>query len=176
LTQELVFLLAAAEFNARALKEPAELESSIGLAEHLSREVCNLLARVRSTLVRVWDTSVPDSISDSIAGILEALAVKADSEDPLVVAVRRQVTISSESVFSMMMMHDVEFDADKITSTYPKDKDGRDKSAKSYIAHARDLAARMTSFLAERNKRRAAARACKHSASGAPSGKAGSSA
>jgi hypothetical protein len=120
--------------------------------------------------------SIPDSISDSIAGILEALAVKADGEDPLVAAVHRQVTIGSESVFSMMMMHNVEFDADKITSTYSKDKDGRDKSAKSYLARARDLAARMTSFLAERNEKRAAARARKHSASGAPSSKAGSSA
>jgi hypothetical protein len=109
-------------------------------------------------------------------GILEALAVKADGEDPLFAAVRRQVTIGPESVFSMMMMHDVEFDADKVTSTYPKDKDGRDKSVKSYVVRARDLAARMTSFLAERNKKRAAARARKRGASGAPSSKAGSSA
>jgi hypothetical protein len=158
------------------MKEPIELESSVGLAERLSREVSSLLARVRSTLVRVRDTSVPDLTSDTIAGILEALAVKADGEDPLVAAVRRQVIIGSESVFSMMMMHNVEFDADKITSTYPKDKDGRDKSAKSYLARAHDLAARMTSFLAERNEKRAAARARKRSASGAPSSKAGSSA
>jgi hypothetical protein len=158
------------------MKEPAELESSVGLTERLSREVSNLLARVRSTLVRVRDTSVPNSTSNTIAGILEALAVKADGEDPLVAAVHRQVTIGSKSVFSMMMMHDVEFDADKITSTYPKDKDGRDKSAKSYLAHAHDLAARMMSFLAERNEKRAAARARKRSASGALSSKAGSSA
>jgi hypothetical protein len=131
---------------------------------------------VRSTLVRVWDTSVPDSVSDTIAGIIEALAVKADGEDPLVAVVHRQVTIGSESVFSMMMMmHDLEFDADKITSTYPKDKDGRDKSAKSYVARAHDVAARMTSFLAERNEKRAAVKARKRGASGAPSSKAGSS-
>jgi hypothetical protein len=111
-----------------------------------------------------------------MAGIVEALAVKADGEDPLLAAVRRQVTIGSESVFSMMMMHDVEFDADKVTSSYPKDKDGRDKSAKTYVAHARELAARMTSFLAERNEKRAAARARRRGASGAPSSKAGSSA
>jgi hypothetical protein len=158
------------------MKEAAGLESSVGVAERLSQEVGNLLARVRSMLVRVRDTSVPDSVSDTIVGIIEALAVKADGEDPLVAAVHRQVTIGSESVFSMMMMHDVEFDADKVTSTYPKDKDGRDKSAKSYVARAHDLAARMTSFLAERNEKRAAARARKHGASGAPSSKAGSSA
>jgi hypothetical protein len=71
------------------MKEPAGLESSVGLAECLSRQVGNLLARVRSMLVRVRDTSVPDSVSDTIAGIIEALAVKADGEDPLVAAVRR---------------------------------------------------------------------------------------
>jgi hypothetical protein len=103
--------------------------------------------------------SIPDSISDTMAGILEALAVKPDGEDPLVAAVRRQVTIGFESVFSMMMMHEVEFNADKVTSTYLKDSDGRDKSAKSYLACARDLAARMTSFLAERNEKRAAVQA-----------------
>jgi hypothetical protein len=71
------------------MKEPAGIESSFGLAERLSREVVNLLAWVRSTLVHVRDTSVPDSISDTMAGILEALAVKADGEDPLFAAVRR---------------------------------------------------------------------------------------
>jgi hypothetical protein len=112
-----------------------------------------------------------------MAIILEALAVKTDGEDLLVAAVRRQVTIGSESVFSMLMMHGVEFDADKVTGTYPKDKDGRDKSPKGYLERARDLSARMTSFLAERNERRAAAKARKRGASGAPSSKAvGSSA
>jgi hypothetical protein len=110
-----------------------------------------------------------------MAGILEALAVKADGEDPLFAAVRRQVTIGFTSVFFMMMMHDVEFDADKVTATYPKDKDGCDKSAKGYVARARDLAARMTSFLAERNKKRATAKARRREASGAPSSRAGSS-
>jgi hypothetical protein len=107
-----------------------------------------------------------------MAGILEALAVKPDGEDLLVAAVCRQVTIGSESVFSMMMMHEVEFDADKVTSTYPKDNDGRDKSAKSYLARARDLAARITSFLAERNEKRAVAWAQKCGTSSAQSSKA----
>jgi hypothetical protein len=158
------------------MKEPAGLESSVGTAERLCQEVGDLLAKVRSMLAHVRDMSIPDSISNTMAGILEALAVKPDGEDPLVSAVRRQVTIGFESVFSMMMMHEVEFDADKVTSTYPKDKDGYDKSPKSYLARARDLAARMTSFLAERNERRAAMKDRKRSASGAPSSKAGSSA
>jgi hypothetical protein len=77
----------------------------------------------------------------------------------------------------MLMMHGVEFDADKVTGTYPKDKDGRDIAPKGYLERARHLSARMTSFLAERNERRAAAKARKRSASGAPSSKgAGSSA
>jgi hypothetical protein len=45
--------------------------------------------------------------------ILEALVVKENGEDPLVAAVRQQVTISSESIFSMLMMHGVEFDAER---------------------------------------------------------------
>jgi hypothetical protein len=76
----------------------------------------------------------------------------------------------------MLMMHGVEFATDKVTSTYPKDKGGCDKSPKGYIECARDLSGRMMSFLAERNERRAAARSQKRSASGAPSSKAGSSA
>jgi hypothetical protein len=112
-----------------------------------------------------------------MAGILEALVVKPDGKDPLVAAVHRQVTIGSESVFSLMMMHEVPFDAEKVTSTYPKDADGRDKSAKGYVARAHDLAARLTSFLAERNDQRAAARARRRGTSGAQSIKApGSSA
>jgi hypothetical protein len=71
------------------MKEPTGIESSVGFAERLSREVVNLLARIRSTLVRVRDTSVPDSTSDTMAGILETLAVKGDGEDPLFAAVRR---------------------------------------------------------------------------------------
>jgi hypothetical protein len=75
------------------------------------------------------------------------------------------------------MMHEVPFDAEKVTSTYPKDAKGCDKSAKGHVARSRDLAARLTSFLAERNDQRAAARARRRGASGAQSSKApGSSA
>jgi hypothetical protein len=172
----LPLLEAAAELDAGAMKEPAGLESSVGITERLCQEVRDLLTKVRSTLDRIRDVSIPDSTSDTMASILEALAVKTDGEDPLVAAVRRQVTIGSESVFSMLMMHGVEFDVDKVTSMYPKDKDRRDKSLKGYIERARDLSARMMSFLAERNERRAAARAQKRSTSGASSSKAGSSA
>jgi hypothetical protein len=162
---------AAAELDAGAMKEPAGLESSVGSAERLCQEVRDLLAKVRPTLDRVRDVSIPESTSNTMAGILEALAVKADGEDPLVDAVHRQVTIGSESVFSMLMMHGVEFDTDKVTGTYPKDKDGRDIAPKAYLERARNLSTRMTSFLAERNEKRAAARARKRSASGAPSSK-----
>jgi hypothetical protein len=71
------------------MKEPAGLESSVSTAERLCQEVGDLPAKVRSTLARVRDTSIPDSISNTLAGILEALAVKPDSEDLLLAAVRR---------------------------------------------------------------------------------------
>jgi hypothetical protein len=94
------------------MKEPAGFESSVSIAERLSREVGSFLAKVRSTLIRVRDTSIPYSVSDTMAGILKALAVKLDGEYPLVAAVCGQVTIGSESVFSLMLMHEVEFNAD----------------------------------------------------------------
>jgi hypothetical protein len=161
-----------AELGAAAMKDPAGLESSIGNAERLCREVRDLLAKVWLTLDRVHDIIAPESTSSTMAGILEALAVKEDDEDPLVAAVRQQVTIGFECVFSMLMMHGVEFDADKVTSTYPKDKDGRDIAPKAFIERARTLSARMTSFLEDRNAKRAAAKARKRSALGAPSSKA----
>jgi hypothetical protein len=71
------------------MKEPAGLKSSVSNAERLCREVRDLLAKVRSTLDRVRDISAPKSMSSTMAGILEALAVKEDDEDPLVAAVRR---------------------------------------------------------------------------------------
>jgi hypothetical protein len=162
-------------WNAGAMKEPAGLESSVGSVKRVCEEVNDLLAKVRSTLDRIRDISTPKSTSNTMAGILEALAVKEDGEDPLVSVVRRQVTIGSESVFSMLIMHGVEFDADNVTGTYPKGKDGRDIAPKAYLERARDLSARMMTFLAERNEKRAAAKARKHSASGAPSSKAAGS-
>jgi hypothetical protein len=134
--------------------------------------VGDLLAKVRLTLDRVRDISIPESTSNNMAGILEALAVKEDGEDPLVVAVHRQVTIGSESIFSMLMMHGVKFDVEKVMGMYPKGKDGRDIAPKAYLERARYLSAQMTSFLAERSEKSAAAKARKHSASGSPSSKA----
>jgi hypothetical protein len=165
----------AAEFDARALKEPSGLESSVGGAERLCQDARDLLGKVRLTLERVRDISVPESTSNTMAGILEALAVKEDGEDPLVAAVHQQVTTGSDSVFSMLMIHGVPFDAEKVTRTYPKDKDGRDISHKIVLERAHQLSAQMTSFLAERNEKRAAAKARKRSTSGAPSSRAASS-
>jgi hypothetical protein len=79
----------AAKLGTAAMKEPAGLESSIGNAERLCREVRGLLAKVRSTHDRVRDVSAPESMSSTMAGILETLAVKEGGEDPLVVAVRQ---------------------------------------------------------------------------------------
>jgi hypothetical protein len=71
------------------MTEPAGLESSVGIAERLCQEVRGLLTKVQSMLDRVRDVFIPDSTSDTMVGILEALVVKADGEDPLVAAVRR---------------------------------------------------------------------------------------
>jgi hypothetical protein len=108
-------------------------------------------------------------------GVLEALAVKKDGEDPLIVVVRRQVITGSESVFSMLMMHGVNCDFDKITSTYPKGKDGRDISRKEYLEHAWVLSARMANFLAEWNARKKAAREQRRNAKAESSGRAAGS-
>jgi hypothetical protein len=110
-----------------------------------------------------------------MAGVLEALSMKENGEDPLVATVRRQVTTGSESIFPMLMMHGVDCDFDKVTSTYPKGKDGHDVYPKAYLERARVLSARMMSFLEDRNARRAAAKTQKCSATGAPSGRAAGS-
>jgi hypothetical protein len=51
--------------------------------------VRDLLAKVQLTLDRVHDISTPESTSSTMAGILAALVVKEDGEDPLVAAVHR---------------------------------------------------------------------------------------
>jgi hypothetical protein len=75
----------------------------------------------------------------------------------------------------MLIMHGVDCDFDKVMSSYPKDKDGRDVSTKVFLERARELSARMASFLADRNARRAAAKTRKHSTTGAPSSRAAGS-
>jgi hypothetical protein len=115
--------------------------------------------------------SIPESTSITTAGIIEALVLK-DGEDPLVAVVRQQVTTGSDSVFSTLMMHEVECNFERIMGTCPKGKDGRDKSPKDYLKRARDLSNRLALFLAERNARRKAAREQKCTGKGASSGRA----
>jgi hypothetical protein len=69
--------------------EPAGLETSVETVEHVCQEVRNLLAKVHSTLDRVHDVSAPESTSTTMADVLEALALREDGEDPLIVAVHR---------------------------------------------------------------------------------------
>jgi hypothetical protein len=57
------------------MKEPAGLESSVGSVERLCQEARDLLVKLRSTLDRVRNVSIPDSTSNTMADILEALAV-----------------------------------------------------------------------------------------------------
>jgi hypothetical protein len=72
----------------------------------------------------------------------------------------------------MLMMHDVECNLEKITSTYPKGKDGHDKSAKEFLEQARELATRLALLLADRNAKRKAACEQKCTVKGASSSKA----
>jgi hypothetical protein len=75
----------------------------------------------------------------------------------------------------MLMMHGADYNFDKITSTYPKGKDGHDVSRKEYLEHARVLSARMANFLAEWNARKKAAREQRHDTKGELSGRAAGS-
>jgi hypothetical protein len=169
----LYFCEAAAELVAKATTaEPAGLESSVEDAEHVCQEVQNLLAKVQSMLDRVQDISAPESTRTTLTGVFKALALREDGEDPLITAVRRAVTTGSEFVFSMMMMHGVDCDFDKVTGTYPKGKDGRDISRKEFLERARALSEHMANFLAERNAEKKAARERRRSAKGASSGRA----
>jgi hypothetical protein len=75
----------------------------------------------------------------------------------------------------MMMMHGVKCDFDKITGTYPKGKDSRDKSPKDYLERAREISNWLAHFRAERNARKMAAREQRRSAKGASFGRAAGS-
>jgi hypothetical protein len=126
-------------------------------------------------LDHIHDISAPESTSTTMTGVLEALALREDDEDPLIAAVHRQVTTRSETVFSMMMMHGVDCDFDKVMGTYPKGKDGRDIYPKEFLKHARALSERMANFLVERNIKKKAAREQRHGMKGASSGRAAGS-
>jgi hypothetical protein len=71
----------------------------------------------------------------------------------------------------MLMMHEIECDFEKITSTYPKGKDGRDKSLKDFLERARDLANHLAFFLAKRNAKQKTAREERRTGKGASSSK-----
>jgi hypothetical protein len=155
--------------------EAAGLESSVENAEHVCQEVQNLLAKVHSMLDHVHDISALELMSTTIIGVLEALALREDGEDPLIAAVCQQVTTGSELVFSIMMMHGVDCDFNKVTGIYPKGKDGCDISPKEYLERARALSERMANFLAERNVKKKAAWEQRRSMKGASSGRAAGS-
>jgi hypothetical protein len=72
----------------------------------------------------------------------------------------------------MLLMHEVECDFEKVTSTYPKGKDGHDKSVKDILERARELVTLLTLFLADGNARRKPAHEQKRTTKGASSSKA----
>jgi hypothetical protein len=74
------------------------------------------------------------------------------------------------------MMHGVDCDFDKITSTYPKGKDSHNISRKEYLERARVLSTHTANFLEEWNARKKAAHKQRRSAKGESSSRdAGSS-
>jgi hypothetical protein len=72
----------------------------------------------------------------------------------------------------MLLMHGVECNLEKITTTYPKGKDGRDKSSKEFIKDVGKLAKHLSLFLADRNVKKKASRNAKRIRRGALSSKA----
>jgi hypothetical protein len=84
----LLFHEVATELGVAATMEPAGLKSGVENTERVCQEVQDLLAKAQSTLDRVRDIFAPESTSTTKAGILEALSVKEDGEDPLVAMVR----------------------------------------------------------------------------------------
>jgi hypothetical protein len=79
-----VLLEVAAELGAGEMTaEPAGLDASVETVERVCQEVRGLLAKVHPTLDRVCDVSAPESTSTTMTGVLEALALREDGEDPL---------------------------------------------------------------------------------------------
>jgi hypothetical protein len=72
----------------------------------------------------------------------------------------------------MLMMYGVDCDLQKITSMYPKGKDGHDMSSRDFIEDARKLANQLALLMAERNAQKRAAREAKRTGRGPPSSKA----
>jgi hypothetical protein len=91
------------------------------------------------------------------------LALKEGKEDPMDIAIRRQVMAGSESVLTMPMVHGVDYDWKTVTTTYPKGADGRDVSAKEFVESAKKHAGQLAVFLARRNAAKRAAKEAKRS-------------
>jgi hypothetical protein len=87
--QALSFFEVTAELGAgETTLEPTGLDASVETMEHVCQEVRSLLAKVHSMLDRIHDVSAQESTSTTMVVVLEALALREDGEDPLIVAVR----------------------------------------------------------------------------------------
>jgi hypothetical protein len=115
---------------------------------------------------------VPDSTSATITGIVDAFTPKGDVEDQMNAAMRKQVITGSESIFTMLMMHGVDCDLQKIMTMYQKCNDGCHMSLRDFIEDAQKLANQLALFLAERNVKKRAAHEAKQTGRGPPSSKA----
>jgi hypothetical protein len=68
--------------------EPAGLDASVETTEHVCQQVRSFLAKVHLMLDRVRDVSAVESTSTTMAGVLEALALREDDKGPLIATVR----------------------------------------------------------------------------------------
>jgi hypothetical protein len=67
--------------------EYAGLDASVETVEHICHEVQDLMAKAHSMLDCVRDVSIPESMSITTAGIINALALKESGEDQLITVV-----------------------------------------------------------------------------------------
>jgi hypothetical protein len=125
-----------------------------------------LLAKVQLTLERVRDVIIPDSISGTVASIVDSLALKDGEEDPIDLTMHRKVMVGSEYVFTMLMVHCVACDFKTITTTYPTRADGHNVSTKEFVEGARKLASQLAVFLARQNAAKQAAKEAKQAKRG----------
>jgi len=118
---------------------------------------------------------VPEASADTVPQMVDALAPRSDGEDPLGAAVQKQVMTGAKSVFTMLLLHGVECDFEKITTTHPKGDDGHFLSASGFLEDAQQHALCLLDLIAKHKADRRAAREQKHakkqtSSSKAPSG------
>jgi len=171
-------LIAAAGLESEAHGDsPADpLAEEVSAIHGACVRVNGLLEKVQSTLGRVRVEVAPEASADTIPQMVDALAPKGNGEDPVDAAVQKQVMTGAKSVFTMLLLHGVKCDFEKITTTHPKGDDGRFLSASGFLEDAQQHALRLLDSIAKHKAERRAAREQRHAKKHSSSSKAPSSA